>query len=238
MFHMQRRLGGVILLAALGIVVTGLAVTLVVVLIGPGGTPQAIDGGTGARNVATPVLPGAEAPIDPDGGPNGAASSPAAPIKARRVADREAREALVRAIAEARRRREDAAGAARLAGGSAPAGEHETGDEAPHGRLSKEYIRSVVHEATPLIRECYEMALEEDRDLAGTLRARFSIAGEADVGGLVETVDVEADDGLAVSATLVECMRETVYSLQFDPPEGGGRVDVTYPFIFRTSGDE
>jgi hypothetical protein len=238
MFHMQRRLGGMILLAALGIVITGLAVTLVVVLIGPGGTAQAIDGGTGGASTTAPALPSVETPSDPGRGPTGPQPSPAAPIKARRVADRESREALVRAIAEARRRREDAAGAASTAGGSVPPGEHGTVDEPPTGRLSKEYIRSVVHEATPLIRECYEMALEEDQNLAGTLRARFSIAGEADVGGLVETVGVEADDGLAVSATLVECMRETVYSLQFDPPEGGGRVDVTYPFIFRTSDDE
>ena len=33
---------------------------------------------------------------------------------------------------------------------------------------------------------------------------------------------------------MVECLRESMMSMSFDPPEGGGAVEVTYPFVFVT----
>jgi hypothetical protein len=179
-------------------------------------------------------------------------AAPAAPpqprtSKARRLANAEAREALVRAITEARRRRESADSPlpAAPSPGSGPVGSDAPSDEPPHGRLSKEYIRETVSEAVPLIRECYEMALEEQNeqggeghDLSGTLRVRFVIAGEPDVGGMVQEAEVETDEGLAASETLSECVRETVYTLEFEPPEGGGEVIVTYPFRFSQRREE
>jgi hypothetical protein len=32
-------------------------------------------------------------------------------------------------------------------------------------------------------------------------------------------------------------MRETIYSLEFDPPEGGGELSVRYPFRFSQAPD-
>ena len=38
---------------------------------------------------------------------------------------------------------------------------------------------------------------------------------------------------VAPSRWLAECVRESMYAIRIDPPEGGGVVRVTYPFIFR-----
>jgi len=109
-------------------------------------------------------------------------------------------------------------------------------DEAPRGHLDAEYIRQSIREIAPLIEECYELALEETPALEGRLVAEFSIVGEPEVGGIVERSEVLAESTLS-SPTLNECVRQTIYTVELEPPEGGGRVDVRYPFIFRR-GDE
>ena len=74
----------------------------------------------------------------------------------------------------------------------------------------------------------------------------FSIVGDESVGGLVEEVafgDAEAFEHpqvehgvpafpLAEHPEFAECMRESAASVLFDPPEGGGRVTVTFPMTF------
>lgn len=150
----------------------------------------------------------------------------------KRLQSAEARRRLVQAIEHARERRvererREEQERAASGGGVAP-------ETPPRGRLSREYIQDAVRDTVPLIRECYEMALEENETLNGQLRARFTIAGEEDVGGYVESAEVEADDELA-NEDFLECVRETVMSIEFEPPEGGGVVEVTYPFNFAST---
>ena len=83
----------------------------------------------------------------------------------------------------------------------------------------------------PLAQECYDSALEDDESLAGKLVFQFRIVGEPDVGGIVEDAQLAPDSGIT-HAELVECMRESLMSMSFDPPENGGAIDVTYPFEF------
>lgn len=40
------------------------------------------------------------------------------------------------------------------------------------------------------------------------------------------------------SPVLRECMRETMFAAEFDPPSEGGRVTVAYPFKFRPRPDD
>ncbi|HZJ70665.1 MAG TPA: AgmX/PglI C-terminal domain-containing protein, partial [Planctomycetota bacterium] len=160
----------------------------------------------------------------------------------RRFTSPEQRAALERAIQEARIRRA-AGGVPREApppprsigkrkipaAGQASAG----GDD---GDLDKEYIRSVVHDAQPLLRECYELALDEDPTLSGKLTVEFTITGEPDVGGLVEEATT-SKEGIGANQTLAECVAETMLSLQFPAPANGGVVQVRYPFLFATDGE-
>lgn len=178
----------------------------------------------GLRGSATkPTAAGGSA-----GGARGASGAPAEPTATTRSArkvDTEMREKLLAAIQAARTKRAGGSRAGTTTAGSAP--------QLPEPELSKQYIRQQLKEIVPLMIECYETALERDSQIAGKLTMKFSIGGEPDVGGVVETSEVDAANSTITDPGMLECMRETMYALELVAPEQGGRVDVTYPFEFR-----
>ncbi|MGE5186379.1 MAG: sigma-70 family RNA polymerase sigma factor [Acidobacteriota bacterium] len=102
------------------------------------------------------------------------------------------------------------------------------------GDLDREYIRSAVHELLPLLQECYEHALERDPQLAGSVVVNFTIEGEPGVGGVVSDSAID-DRSTLTDPDMRECMQQTMYALEIDPPANGGTVQVTYPFVFKTA---
>jgi hypothetical protein len=119
--------------------------------------------------------------------------------------------------------------------------EHRTVDEARPAprdpppeppKLDKEYIRDSVRELIPVIRDCYDSALEDDDALGGKLVMQFEILGDEDVGGVVDQVEVEPNESTIANLDMRECVRESMYTLELPPPAAGGRVMVTYPFVF------
>lgn len=143
---------------------------------------------------------------------------------------------LERAIADAREARlahERTETRARTGGSESP-GAAPGGDDV--GALDPDYIRSRIQELRPLLAECYALALSEQTDLRGKLVVEFVIAGEPDVGGIVEESHIDEVASTLAHPTLTECVRETMYTAEFTAPEGGGRVTVRYPFDF--SNDE
>ncbi len=105
-------------------------------------------------------------------------------------------------------------------------------DQGASGTLDAAYIQARVREdLLPIAKECYESALEDQPKLGGTLTMKFSIVGDPSVGGVVDEADVDPASEVT-HPDLLECMRESMLSLSFPPPEGGGKVDVTYPFVF------
>jgi hypothetical protein len=123
----------------------------------------------------------------------------------------------------------------------------EAGGEAPSspnpqtrvfGSFDKEYIREVVREdLVPLAQECYNDALHRVPDLGGTMTLEFAIMGDETVGGVVDHVEL-GEGTTIVDLEMSECIRESMLSVAFDPPEGGGVVEVTYPIIFEPADDE
>jgi hypothetical protein len=104
------------------------------------------------------------------------------------------------------------------------------------GTLDRVYIQKRIREDfVPLAKECYEAALERDGKLQGKLVFSFVIAGNDDVGGIVESAELDPSSTL-VEKELVYCLRESLLSLSFEPPEQGGVVTVTYPFVFSPDG--
>ena len=104
------------------------------------------------------------------------------------------------------------------------------------GALDKEYIRTQIRELVPMLVECYEAALDDDPQLGGTLLVELTIGGEPEVGGLVEASEILADKSTVAHPGMVECVRETMYAAQFEPPTHGGKVTVRYPFTFAPAG--
>ncbi len=106
-------------------------------------------------------------------------------------------------------------------------------------RVDKAYLQSRIRELIPLIKECYELARDETPELEGTVVVNFTIVGDEGEGALVTHSEVRPHDGqLPPSPTLAECVRETMYALQMEAPEGGGQINVTYPFRFSLAAPE
>ncbi|MFO0636313.1 MAG: AgmX/PglI C-terminal domain-containing protein [Nannocystaceae bacterium] len=165
------------------------------------------------------------APLQPrrDPGPATAAGAPTEPPRAT-VRDR-ARSDALRLALQQRRSRD---GGGRKAGGDAS-------DEPATGTLDKDYIQARIKEdLVPLAQECYESALEDDAAVAGKLTMHFDIIGDESVGGVVDGAEIDPSSEIEHPA-LLECMRESMMSLSFAPPEGGGTVSVTYPFVFAST---
>ncbi len=158
--------------------------------------------------------------------------TPAAPVRPRKLAARE-RMALRTAIDKAR-----AARAARSGGSAAPRPVPSLSPADSSGNVDKEYIRDRVHEVLPLLKECYMLALDDAPKLAGRLVVSFTIEGDPDVGGLIDDVGFDDDAGtMPANDSMRECMRETMLSIEIDPPPNGGQVLVHYPFLFRNDPD-
>lgn len=106
----------------------------------------------------------------------------------------------------------------------------------PTGKLDAEYIQARIREdLVPIAQECYESALEDDPKLGGKLVMNFSIVGDPSVGGVVDEADADPTSEIT-QPDLLECMKESMLSLSFPPPEDGGTVSVTYPFVFASDG--
>ena len=100
------------------------------------------------------------------------------------------------------------------------------------GNLDKDYLQQRVAEVLPLIRECYELALDQNEQLHGKLVVEFTIDAEEEVGGYVADATI-ADPDHPLASAIGECVTETIYSVEFEPPRGGGTVRVSYPFVFK-----
>jgi hypothetical protein len=92
------------------------------------------------------------------------------------------------------------------------------------GDLDKAIIRREVKAKLPQIKACYEQALLTEPTLSGTVLTQFFIA---------PTGAVLSCNGSGVSPAVAECVAGVIKSITFPKPEGGGGVQVNYPFTFR-----
>ena len=56
----------------------------------------------------------------------------------------------------------------------------------------------------------------------------------ASVAALVRSI--AAEGSTIADPAMRECVQETMYGAKFPPPQGGGEVQVTYPFLFKADG--
>ena len=105
-----------------------------------------------------------------------------------------------------------------------------SGDPVVMGSLDKELIRKVIHSNRGQIRYCYESQLNRFPKLEGKVSVKFVISAS----GSVATSQVAGST--AGNAELETCVAGRVKTWMFPKPKGGGVVVVTYPFIFKQSG--
>lgn len=99
------------------------------------------------------------------------------------------------------------------------------------GSLDKELIRQVIHRNRGQIRYCFESLLNRFPKLGGKVAVKFVIAGNGSVASS------SVAQSTAANAELETCVAGRVRTWKFPEPKGGGVVVVTYPFIFKQSGE-
>ncbi len=94
-----------------------------------------------------------------------------------------------------------------------------------NGRLPPEVVQRIVRQSFGRFRLCYEGALKQDPELAGTVEVHFTIDQKGATTGVVEgrsTID---------DPTMRSCVVRAFAGLTFPQPEGGV-VAVSYPILF------
>ncbi len=99
------------------------------------------------------------------------------------------------------------------------------------GSLDKELIRQVIHRNRSQIRYCYEQQLTRAPKLNGKVAVKFVITA---TGSVASSSVAQATTN---NAELETCVAGRVRTWMFPKPKGGGVVIVTYPFIFKPSGE-
>jgi hypothetical protein len=112
------------------------------------------------------------------------------------------------------------------------------GSSGPSHNLSKEYLQARIRQDFyPLATACYESALAQQPKLRGQIVVDFMIVGDAKVGGIVDQAKIN-DRSDITDAVFTGCIRESMLSMVFAPPENNGWITVTYPFLFSPDDDE
>lgn len=97
------------------------------------------------------------------------------------------------------------------------------------GGLDRELIARVIQENIGQILYCYERQLSATPDLFGKVAVKFTIAGD----GSVETQRV-GETSLR-NANVESCMLQKISRWKFPKPNGGTKVVVSYPFLFKST---
>ncbi|MDP2274742.1 MAG: TonB family protein [Archangium sp.] len=94
------------------------------------------------------------------------------------------------------------------------------------GSLDKALIREVIQRNRSQIRYCYDKQLLKSPTLAGKVAVTFHISPEGPVSS------AEVAQSTVADVELESCIVERVRTWVFPKPKGGGKVIVTYPFMF------
>ncbi len=152
------------------------------------------------------------------------ATAPTGIAKVEKLASPEARKALADRIATA----QSARGAVR----AAPRPTLPDPGTAPAQTLTKVEIRGAMKAVIPYLTECYEAALPTLADPHVKLTAKLQLAGDPDVGTLIDAGALTDDKGKPLPAAFDDCLRSTFMMLALPPLAEGNEIDVHYPFEF------
>lgn len=97
------------------------------------------------------------------------------------------------------------------------------------GRLDKDHIRSVVRGHIEEVRACYNAGMKRAGYMHGRVTIRFTI----DPNGSVTAAQIVGNE--LGDRKVAGCIRRVARGLEFNRPDGGGNVVVTYPFLLEAS---
>ena len=97
------------------------------------------------------------------------------------------------------------------------------------GGLDRDIIAEYIKKQIGHILACYERQLSSRKDLGGKVSVKFTISGQ----GAVETQNIT--ESTMKDATVEGCILNRVAKWTFPAPNGGTKVIVTYPFLFKST---
>lgn len=97
------------------------------------------------------------------------------------------------------------------------------------GGLDRDIIAEYIKRQIGHILACYERQLSAKKDLGGKVSVKFTIDGK----GSVETQNIT--ESTMKDATVEGCILNRVAKWTFPAPNGGTKVIVTYPFLFKST---
>jgi TonB family protein len=97
------------------------------------------------------------------------------------------------------------------------------------GGLSRDVINRIIQRHYNEVKYCYEKELTKDPSLYGKVTVLFVIEGSGKVG------DALVQQSTMAGAAVEGCILSHVRRWAFPAPEGGGTVQVTYPYVFKSS---
>lgn len=157
-----------------------------------------------------------------------AAGSPAAePARAEPAAPRplsaKTRELRQKVLAAAQERRRQAPTAPDPSNTPAPAAPAVGTMVDKTGELGEE-VRVLNEQFAPLFDECQEQAHERNPRLGGMLALSMRFASAEGIGGIIESVE-PAPDNEVKDDELIECLRQSAFSIELPPPSTGRDTD-------------
>jgi hypothetical protein len=96
--------------------------------------------------------------------------------------------------------------------------------------LERDVIMQVIRAHQHEVKFCYEKALQEKPRLGGKVAMAWTIGPD----GRVASASIE--DDTVPDPSVARCVRDRVLTWVFPPPEGGGLVNVTFPWLFNAAG--
>lgn len=109
------------------------------------------------------------------------------------------------------------------------------GSDEEDPRMSRTEIRGAMRELIPYITACYEEAipsLGEAPDIS--VLAELTLVGDPDVGTIVDAHGLADKAGNPLPQAFDDCLRNTFQLMALPPLAEGDKIEVRYPFEFRT----
>ena len=95
------------------------------------------------------------------------------------------------------------------------------------GPMPKEIIKRVIRRNIKQVQFCYERSLVTSPKLAGKVVVKFSI------GPTGAVTNASVSKTTLNNQTVEDCIVKKILRWKFPQPEGGGEVNVNYPFVFQ-----
>jgi hypothetical protein len=91
-----------------------------------------------------------------------------------------------------------------------------------------------MRELVPHIAECYEAAIPNLAQPDMSVLARLTLTGDPDIGTIVDAHELVDGAGEPLPAAFDDCLRSTFQLMALPPLAEGDKIEVRYPFEFRT----